>query len=270
MSGPLALDGQEPLAHSAPRRHPDPGLEVHVRVEPRARRADRASLGIDERDFHRELARLRPSSTSPTIRPASRTSARAGSSDRSSSAGACTTTWVTSVRIERFASLFALRISPRTAAAAGYTVTSPDAGRPSSSVAGHGAVHRSVAPPRPHLFGHERHVRREQSQQRVERERQAPRPMRRHPTAVGAALDQLEVVVAEAPEEPLGPLERARVVVALERRRRVVDQRGEAREHRAVERFGDAPSAATSSPITPSANFDALRILIARRRPTFI
>ena len=31
--------------------------------------------------------------------------------------------------------------------------------------------------------------------------------------AVGALLDQLEVVVAEAPEEPLGALERARVVV---------------------------------------------------------
>jgi hypothetical protein len=59
------------------------------------------------------------SSTSPTTRPASRTSLIAGSSERRSSAGARTTAAVTSVRIERLASLFALRISPSTAAAAG-------------------------------------------------------------------------------------------------------------------------------------------------------
>ena len=55
--------------------------------------------------------------------------------------------------------------------------------RPAASVAGdrgaqrrgvgpRAAVHRALAPPRPHLFGHERQVRREQAQQRVERERE--------------------------------------------------------------------------------------------------
>jgi hypothetical protein len=39
----------------------------------------------------------------------------------------------------------------------------------------------------------------------------------RHRRRVGALLDQLEVVVAELPEELLGDLERGRVVVGVER-----------------------------------------------------
>ena len=43
------------------------------------------------------------------------------------------------------------------------------------------------------------------------------------------------------------------------------------RQHRPVERLGRRRAgSSTSSPITPSANFDALRILIASRRPIFI
>ena len=56
--------------------------------------------------------------------------------------------------------------------------------------------------------------------------------------AVGADLDQLEVVVAEAPEERLGALERPGVVEGVERRGGVVDQRGQIGEHRPVERLG--------------------------------
>ena len=57
--------------------------------------------------------------------------------------------------------------------------------------------------------------------------------------AVGPALDQLEVVVAEAPEERLGALEGAGVVVAVEGRGGLVDQVGQAGEHGPVERLGD-------------------------------
>ena len=45
--------------------------------------------------------------------------------------------------------------------------------------------------------------------------------------AVGARLDELEVVVAEPPEERLGALERARVVEAVERGGRLVDEGAE-------------------------------------------
>ena len=46
--------------------------------------------------------------------------------------------------------------------------------------------------------------------------------------AVGPALDQLEVVVAEAPEERLGALQGPGVVVALEGGGGLVDQVGQA------------------------------------------
>jgi hypothetical protein len=56
--------------------------------------------------------------------------------------------WVTSVRIDRFASLLAFRISPRTAAAAGYTEVSADANDARSSAPGHDA--RWIDPSRHH------------------------------------------------------------------------------------------------------------------------
>ena len=95
-----------------------------------------------------------------------------------------------------------------------------------------GAVHRALLPPRPHLFGHERQERREQPQQRRERDAQRDRGRARvgvADLAVRAALHQLDVVVAEPPEEPLGALERPGVVVRVERGGRVVDERRRAR-----------------------------------------
>src|SRR6476661_8305492 len=56
--------------------------------------------------------------------------------------------------------------------------------------------------------------------------------------AVGAVLDELEVVVAERPEERLGDLEGAGVVPSLEPVRRLVDDVAERCEHRQVERVG--------------------------------
>ena len=86
--------------------------------------------------------------------------------------------------------------------------------------------------------------------------------------AVRAALDQLDVVVAERPEERLGALERAGVVVALEGVGGALHHVGERGEHRAVERLGDRRPGAASG--KPSTNFDALSSFTARRRPTFI
>ncbi len=55
---------------------------------------------------------------------------------------------------------------------------------------------------------------------------------------VGATLDQLDVVVAEPPEERLGALERAGVVELLERLGRLGDDGVELGEHRPVDRVG--------------------------------
>ena len=62
--------------------------------------------------------------------------------------------------------------------------------------------------------------------------------------AIGPRLHQLDVVVAERPEERLRALERAGVVVGLEGARRVVDERAEPGEHRTVERLGDGAGVA--------------------------
>ena len=63
--------------------------------------------------------------------------------------------------------------------------SSPAAAARSGAASGHdAAVHRAVAPPRPHLLGDEREVRREQPQQRVERERERG-PRRRGAGVVG-------------------------------------------------------------------------------------
>ena len=82
------------------------------------------------------------------------------------------------------------------------------------------AVDRALLPPRPDLLGDVGQERREQPQLDLQRERQGG-PGRRGGGAavlvVRPLLDQLEVVVAELPEEPLGHLERGRVVVGLER-----------------------------------------------------
>ena len=66
----------------------------------------------------------------------------------------------------------------------------------------------------------------------------APSPSSRV-RAVGAVLDQLEVVVAERPEERLRHLEGPGVVERLVRRRREVDHLAQAGQHGPVEGFGD-------------------------------
>src|SRR4029077_17473640 len=53
--------------------------------------------------------------------------------------------------------------------------------------------------------------------------------------SVGALFDELDVVVAETPEEPLCSLERAGVVIRAERRRGIVDDTGEVEQERRVE-----------------------------------
>src|SRR5258707_1210802 len=52
---------------------------------------------------------------------------------------------------------------------------------------------------------------------------------------VGAILDQLDVVVAVAPEELLGGAQRTGVVVALERPGRRTDHSGQFGEHRQIQ-----------------------------------
>ena len=91
--------------------------------------------------------------------------------------------------------------------------------------------------------------------------------------AVGPALHQLEVVVAEAPEERLGALERPGVVVALERGGGLVDQRrpaGPSMARSSGSVTARRPAAGASPSCRPRTNFEALRILMASRRPTFI
>ena len=93
--------------------------------------------------------------------------------------------------------------------------------------------------------------------------------------AVGPGLDQLEVVVAERPEEGLGPLEGPGVVVPLEGRGGLVHHRARrasmARSMGAVtDSTGGAVTVPSSAAIRPRANREALSTLMARRRPTFI
>ena len=98
-------------------------------------------------------------------------------------------------------------------------------------------VDRALVPPAPHLFGDEGQERREQPLQAPtarSRASRAPSAVgRASALAVGADLHEFDVVVAEGPEERLGALEGARVVVVLEGRRRT--------------RRSDWPSSATRS-----------------------
>ncbi len=134
-----------------------------------------------------------------------------------------------------------------------------------------GAVHGARAPPRPDLLGDVGQERGE----RAEHARRAPgagrRPRsRRAPPCdpYARVLHQLEVVVGEIPRRT------ARAGPAPSRARsprsavgRLVDHPAERREHRQVDRLGDLALGRTSK---LSTNFDALRSLIASRRPIFI
>ena len=99
-------------------------------------------------------------------------------------------------------------------------------------------MHRAVLPPRPHLLGDVGQEGGEQPEQRREGEGEGPVGRRcafLALAAVGPALDQLEVVVAEGPEEGLGALQGAGVVVVLEAGGRLLDHVGQPPEHGPVE-----------------------------------
>ena len=98
-----------------------------------------------------------------------------------------------------------------------------------------------------------------------------PGPSRRAgPVAVRPLLDQLDVVVAERPEERLGGLQRAGVVVRLERRGRPGRPPRPAAASIARSSGSVTGCRSASAAPRPSANRDALSSLVASRRPTFI
>ena len=140
-----------------------------------------------------------------------------------------------------------------------------------------GAVHRALLPPGPDLLGHERQERREQSQLHAQRGGQrSPRRRGRRgvpAAAVGAVLDQLQVVVAERPEEA-SRSPRAPGCSCRPRRLRSPRPRRRPAQRAARGPAARSPrsgrSAAAASTPKPSTNRLALRILIASRRPIFI
>ena len=101
---------------------------------------------------------------------------------------------------------------------------------------------RADLPPRPHLFGHEREHRRHEAQEHRKRgsqSRTGRSGTRIVGLAVGADLDQFQVVVAERPEEGFGALEGPGVVVGLECGGGLGDDDGQPAEHGLVDGEGD-------------------------------
>ena len=176
-------------------------------------------FGLGELDVDRELVGRDSSSRSPATRPASRTSSSAASSAARRSA----VSRDHDARRPRCASsaapsLFALRTSPSTSAATAYTRGSPSpATRERRSASGHAA--RCTEPSRHHDHTSSVTNGRCGAKSRSSASSASASAAARRGRAVVAAravralLHQLEVVVAEAPEEPLGALERPRVVV---------------------------------------------------------
>ncbi len=155
---------------------------------------------------HLELARPRRTSSS-AMRPTARRSDAAASSSAIVAAGAAITALSDGGLLRR------LRVGLRAPDADEREAREPSSSTPASpraarsSTVGHdGAVHRAVVRPAPRLFGRERDDGREQPQQHVERgpQRGDGRGLLGARLAVGALLDELEVVVAERPEERLG------------------------------------------------------------------
>src|SRR6266540_4779511 len=105
-------------------------------------------------------------------------------------------------------------------------------------------VHRALPPPRPDLLGHVGQERPEHTKEHGQGGAQrrhgrcgrvrAARPVR-------PSLDQLQIVVAEAPEEALGHLEGPSMVVRGERAGGLLDGLGELTQHRSIERLGHDP-----------------------------
>ena len=210
---------------------PGEGLGRPLRPAGRVAHGTARGVGHERQIRRRRDRRASPSrenspqsrSADPLTRPASHTSARTASKQREPRRP-CRTPSPQSRRSSAnvVATVFALRISARTSAATPYTAGSMSTPRGLADrlrCRPRAAVHRALPPPRPHLFGDERQVRREQSQQACRGRAPARSVPTRHRVvagAVGALLHQLDVVVAEAPEEPLGPFQRTRVVVAVE------------------------------------------------------
>ncbi len=116
--------------------------------------------------------------SSPVIEPTARRSRSALRTASSAAAGPVMVASSTGVRMPTLAVDLAPRTPASTAATASRASGSPPATSPSSSVGRPGLqVHRSLLPPRPHLFGGVGQERREQSQLHVQRGRQA-RPCR--------------------------------------------------------------------------------------------
>ena len=141
------------------------------------------------------------------MRPTARRSDAADSSSAIAGAGAAITALATGVFCDAFASVFARRmpVSARLASCeqldAGLAACGELVGRRPR-----GDVHRALVRPAPRLLGRERDDRGEQAQQHVERrlQRGDGRRLLGARLAVRALLDELEVVVAEGPEERLG------------------------------------------------------------------
>ena len=186
--------------------------------------------------------------------PAAHRSAPAARSASSRSAVSVTVSASTGQRWLRLASLLARRTAERAAAATSATSGSPSTG--SSATVGHAA--RWTEPSchqRPDLLGDEGQERGEQPLQRRQRQlERGPRRglARRVGVAVGPLLDQLEVVVAERPEERLGALERPGVVVAVERLGGLGDEAPQRGQHGQVERLRWATAPAGASPMAES------------------
>ena len=178
---------------------------------------------------------------------------------------------MTSVRIERFA--VALRLADLTEHGGAGRIHREVVGRERGELVGAGPrrpVDRTLTPPRPHFLGHERHVRREQPQQRVERGRE------RGACRVGAARRRGPSPARGSRRRSSRRTARSSRAPVRSRRCRTTSSRSStsAASAASIERSSGSVIASrpqgTSSPMTPSANFDALRILIASRRPTFI
>ena len=214
--------------------------------------------------------------TSSSTPPASTRSPRAASTAASADGGPPTVSRATRARMDRLCAVFSRRTAPSTSAATASTDVSAPGTRPDVGRLGPaGRVHRALPPPAPDLFGDEGQKGCEEPVQRRQRDGQRG-PRRVGPVrvtlAVGARLDELDVVVAEGPEERLGQLEGARVVETVVGGGGRLDQRGQLREQRRVQwRVHRVEARAPGrSPSRPSANFDALRTLMASRRPIFI
>ena len=201
-----------------------------------------------------------------------------GGGDRRQALGmSLTSTEATAARIDLLASDFARRMAPSTSAATARTwgsASGPAAAR-RSSASGQGERCTEPSCHHDHTSSVTKGRNGANSRSSVDRASAQRGPGRSRPAApvaVRPALDQLEVVVAERPEERLGALEGPGVVVRLERRGGAATTTSASRaEHGLVERLADRPTRRRSSRRRgPARTCEALSILIASRRPTFI